>query len=64
MFGYVSSFPLRFASKDADGGWLRRCAVGEQVTEEEMEREVHKQILAKEKRGKLSSLIKPMNMDA
>jgi iron transport multicopper oxidase len=79
MFGYVSFFPLRFASKDtiADSGLLRRCvltavlgmlsvvwySLGGQVTEEEMEREVHEQILAKEKRGKLFGLIKPKNRE-
>jgi iron transport multicopper oxidase len=79
MFGYVSFFPLRFVSKDtiADSGLLRRCvltavlgmlsvvwySLGGQVTEEEMEREVHEQILAKEKRGKLFGLIKPKNRE-
>ena len=39
-------------------------SLGGQVTEEEMEREVHEQILAKEKRGKLFGLIKPKNREA
>ena len=59
-------------------GLLRRCvltavlgmlsvvwySLGGQVTEEEMEREVHEQILAKEKRGKLFGLIRPKNREA
>lgn len=39
-------------------------SLGGQVTEEEMEREVHEQILAKEKRGKLFGLIKPKKREA
>ena len=76
--GMFLHFALTQWTRSLTVGLLRRCvltavlgmlsvvwySLGGQVTEEEMEREVHEQILAKEKRGKLFGLIKPKSREA